>query len=237
MGSEESSRGQNSHPVLTEGIGKRISEVSGWMGGKKGLADLVGLSEAQMHRIISGGSQPKAETAAAIAKQSGVSLEWLLTGREVGSVEESGGVHGLAQQEWVALIPVYDRPVSGDDGHFMNQEQCLGEFGFPKDWLSKKGLYGRDLVLVTASGDSMEPLIGDGDLLLVDMGQRDASREGVFVVRFDDHLAAKRLQPDFIGGIYIKSENPSYETIHLGAEKRQSLDVIGRVVWAGIEFD
>lgn len=67
-------------PLLTHGMGTRISEASRLVGGKKKLSELISLSEPQLHRIISGKNQPKAETVAEIAKVTGVSLAWLITG-------------------------------------------------------------------------------------------------------------------------------------------------------------
>ena len=48
--------------------------------------------------------------------------------------------------------------------------------------------------LMTVMGDSMEPTLFDGDLVLVDLSRKDLAQEGIFAVRIYDGLAVKRLQ-------------------------------------------
>ena len=48
--------------------------------------------------------------------------------------------------------------------------------------------------MITARGESMEPLIHDGDALFVDTGDRRlSSRPGLFVLRLDGALLVKRV--------------------------------------------
>lgn len=68
-------------PILTEGIGTRISAAAKAIGGKRRLADALSISEGQLHRIIGGDNQAKVETIAEIAAATGVSLEWLAIGK------------------------------------------------------------------------------------------------------------------------------------------------------------
>lgn len=75
-------------PILTNGIGTRISEAAQAVGGKRGLAELISLSEAQLHRVIAGTSQAKVEAIAEIAAATGYSIEWLATG---GGPRRKGG--------------------------------------------------------------------------------------------------------------------------------------------------
>lgn len=79
----ESERGkpnQNSVPIRTSGIGTRIREASSTVGGIKALSQMIRLSEAQLHRVVSGKNQPKVEDVAEIADVTGYSLAWLATG-------------------------------------------------------------------------------------------------------------------------------------------------------------
>ncbi|PCJ38937.1 MAG: hypothetical protein COA81_11615 [Alphaproteobacteria bacterium] len=101
-----------------------------------------------------------------------------------------------------------------------------------------------------AEGDSMEPTIRDGETLLLDMfsykeknGNRFTinmglapgkliPREGIYVVRLDDHLIVKRLQLDMSGGLIVKSDNPAYDKIHIREKDLNNIKVVGRVIWA-----
>ena len=75
-----SSKISDQFSAFTDGVGTRINEAAKIAGGKKKLAEMAGLSESQLHRIVSGESQAKVEPLAAIARGLGISLEWLATG-------------------------------------------------------------------------------------------------------------------------------------------------------------
>ena len=80
MSTDNSNQSQRRVPFLTKGIGSRINKLSRMVGGKKKLAEMAGLSESQLHRIISGESQAKIEPLAAMARGAGVLLDWLAFG-------------------------------------------------------------------------------------------------------------------------------------------------------------
>lgn len=90
-----------------------------------------------------------------------------------------------------------------------------------------------DLALVRVDGDSMLPTLADGDDVLVD--HRDGAarlRDGIYVLRIDDHLLVKRVarapQP---GRIMIRSDNPAFADWPDCAI--DEIAVVGRVIWAG----
>ena len=77
-------------------------------------------------------------------------------------------------------------------------------------------LAGRDparLSLLPARGDSMLPLIHDGDMMLVDETDRQpGARGGVYVVRLDGVLVVKRVSVR-AGQATVASDNPDYPPI------------------------
>jgi phage repressor protein C with HTH and peptisase S24 domain len=94
------------------------------------------------------------------------------------------------------------------------------------------------LSLIRAAGDSMEPLIRSGALLLVDETARDPrsspkpenlwDHTDVYIFLEGDELRVKRLHVDRRGGTIALSENPSYGPEIL---RRQDFKVLGRVIW------
>ena len=78
-------------------------------------------------------------------------------------------------------------------------------------------------------GDSMDPLLRDGDEILVDRTPRPF-REGVHVARLGEALLVKRIQAVPPGRLLLISENPAYGPIEMSAS---DVDVVGRVVWKG----
>ena len=82
--------------------------------------------------------------------------------------------------------------------------------------------------MIRVEGDSMEPLLADGDEILVDRDRRDVrARSGIFVIRVDGALMVKRLRPA-LGGLDVISENPAYPARLC---RHGDIEVIGRVAW------
>lgn len=80
--------------------------------------------------------------------------------------------------------------------------------------------------IIRARGDSMEPGLRHGDLLVVDTGRRSPDTRGaVFVIRIDDALLVKRVRRGADGPV-AASDNPLAPPLPAGR-----IEVIGQVVW------
>ncbi|MEX0732883.1 MAG: helix-turn-helix transcriptional regulator [Aquisalimonadaceae bacterium] len=135
--------------------------------------------------------------------------------------------------EEYALIPRYDVQVSTGHGALVDAEEELNRMAFRRDWLRREGLEPNHLVLVGSKGDSMEPTLGEGDLLLVDTSHSSVKDDSIYVLRVDHDVIAKRLQRDWTGGIWVRSDNPQYKDQHIDSDDADQLQVVGRVVWIG----
>ncbi len=204
------------------------------------FARKAGVSDASIRDYLRGKSFPSLDRLDAIAAAVGVSPAWLATGE--GPMRPGEGIkeEKFSEDEF-ALVPLLNVEVSAGYGAVVEEERVVCKLAFRKDWLAEEGLLGRHLTVVTARGDSMEPNIREGDVLLVDTwitpdGRRlQPSRlaDGIYIIRMDGELIVKRLQADFQGGVFIRSDNPAYEKIHVPAERIKDLDVVGKVVWFG----
>ena len=96
-------------------------------------------------------------------------------------------------------------------------------------WLREQGFDAAMLSAIRVSGDSMEPLLRDGDEILVDCTPRPL-RDGIHVVRVDGTLLVKRVQTGIPGRVMLESENTAYRPVALAPAE---VEVIGRVVWKG----
>ena len=91
------------------------------------------------------------------------------------------------------------------------------------------GLTPGSLAALNVAGDSMEPVLHDGDEILVDTRQQPF-RDGIHVVRLDDTLLVKRVASQGGGRFSLLSQNLSYPPVAVdGAD----LTIVGRVVWKG----
>ena len=119
-------------------------------------------------------------------------------------------------------------------GEEEGEEGEEGHFAFDERWLRKMAPSGpSNLSIIRVSGDSMAPTLADGDDILVDRGDGvDRLRDGIYVLRRDENLSVKRLALNPAGRrVSIKSDNPAYRDFV--DVKLDTVNVIGRVVWAG----
>lgn len=130
-----------------------------------------------------------------------------------------------------------DVRASAGAGALAEGEYALPPLGFDSAWL-KRICRGRDedLSVIEVVGDSMAPTLNDGDDILVDCAAaNERIREGIYVMRRDGELMVKRLSTNPAdGSLTIASDNPAYST-WTGC-RPGSVDVIGRVLWAGRKF-
>lgn len=132
-----------------------------------------------------------------------------------------------------ALIPGYNVEVSAGAGAFPVSEQPSRRLAFRHKWLRYKGLSEKDLVLVFARGDSMEPTISDNNTLMIDTSQQELSDGAIYVIRVNSHLVVKRVQTLLNRDIMLISDNTAYHPETLKPEQLSDLRVIGKVVWIG----
>ena len=70
----------------------------------------------------------------------------------------------------------------------------MDHLAFKTDWIIKDiGADPNRLILINAVGDSMEPTVKEGDLLLIDHRQNQVVEDAIYVLRLNDRLIAKRL--------------------------------------------
>ena len=81
--------------------------------------------------------------------------------------------------------------------------------------------------LIKATGDSMTPLIQDGDYVFVDISNPNISSDGVYVLRLPTGLSIKRIQNGLTGDVIVRSDNPAYEPL---TAKLGDIKILGRVV-------
>lgn len=75
----------------------------------------------------------------------------------------------------------------------------------------------QNLICIKASGDSMQPLIYEDDILLVNTARTDFHNGGIFLLTINTDWYVKRLRLRVTGELDIISENSKYpiETVHI----------------------
>lgn len=87
-----------------------------------------------------------------------------------------------------------------------------------------------NLKVFKAQGDSMETLIEDGDLLLVDIGRTDIYNAGIYVFSVDSEWRVKRFRLRLDKVLEIISDNPKYDIELIMPDNNINLKVRGKVI-------
>jgi hypothetical protein len=197
------------------------------------LSSLLGRNASYLQQFVRKGSPRKLEEndRRTLARFLGVDEAEL--GAPMAAIVPAGLAAGLpaarrSLADWLD-IPRLGLGASAGPGALAAEEQPVGQLRFSARWLKQNGLEAGQLSVIAVEGDSMEPTLRDGDEILVDRSPRPL-RAGIHVIRLDDVLLVKRLEPGPAGCVTVISDNAAYgRSERAGGE----VEVLGRVVWKG----
>ncbi|WP_447077714.1 helix-turn-helix domain-containing protein [Shewanella algae] len=129
-----------------------------------------------------------------------------------------------------ALIPGYRIQVSAGNGS-LNPDQLepVRHLAFRRKWLTYRGFNEKDLAVVWAKGDSMEPTINNNDTLVVHLGRNKPADGHIYIFRNGDELFVKRYQ-SMLGTWRLISDNAFYSPLDIAKQDQHQFEVVGQVV-------
>ncbi|HCH3753729.1 TPA: helix-turn-helix transcriptional regulator [Vibrio parahaemolyticus] len=197
----------------------------------RAFAQKCGHSESGLRKYLSGETYPPLDKLTSIAQAADVSIEWLINGSD-NTVRDVVGTYAVSKTAFdeFALIPGYRVQVSAGHGSFPPENlEPTRHLAFRRKWLKFRGFNEKDLAIVWAKGDSMEPTIHNNDTLVVHLGRNKPSDGHIYIFRNGDELFVKRYQ-SALGSWRLISDNPMYETISIPKEEQHQFEVVGQVV-------
>lgn len=206
------------------------------------VASRAEIGEASVRQYLAG-SVPGADKAVALAKATNTNLNWLLT--NTGPMRPTDMIAdprvplpmGFDEGDDVrdfTLVPRFGVSASAGYGLVALAEEITERLAFKTDWLRDMGLSPALVGLVTCSGDSQDPIIKDGALMLVDLRPDQMIRSGNFyIVVLDGDVLVKLVNRRVDGTIELISHNPAYPKEIIDSQQLDKLTIPGRVVWAG----
>lgn len=187
------------------------------------LSRLLGRNSAYVQQFITRGTPKRLAEA-----------DRRILARYFGVPEQMLGGPEEAIESSHVVIPQLDVGASAGAGAFDGEERPVSHVAFDPKWLRRIGAgNGKTLSIIRVEGDSMAPVLADGDEILVDAGDGvERLRDGIYVLRRDDSLMVKRVALDPSGKkLAIRSDNPAYPTwpdCDISA-----IRIVGRVIWCG----
>lgn len=196
--------------------------------GTESLLQQLGKSSKQIARYFEGADFPFSFLQA-LSVASGIPLGWF-----AGEAIIPEGPEGRA------VVPRYSVKASAGNGALVVSEDVSEYFSVGRDWLRRNlprwAPPNAAIGILEGSGDSMEPTIQDGDLLMIVLEPtwEAIQRGGIFVLSVDGHLLLKRLQVLLNGDLQIISDNKHYaaETVRQDQLEHRVI-VHGQVFFVG----
>lgn len=138
-----------------------------------------------------------------------------------------------------ATVARHDASASAGGGFVNFDEAPIDHLAFSKTWLTQNGIQPGASVLINARGQSMEPSIYDGDLVMIDRRKREVRNGRIYVYNDPAYgTRVKRLEVVPGHAIIVRSDNPDQKEFppeyHTGdAMNAIAQNIIGEVVWSG----
>ncbi len=187
-----------------------------------GLSEMIGRNSSYLQQFIRKGSPRKLEE----DDRRKLAQFFAVAELELGGGEGNSYAAVPPRGDWVE-VPRLPLGAAAGAGALTGEEVPFDAFRFSRRWLREQGLGGAQLSAIRVQGDSMEPLLHDGDEILVDRAQR-VLRDGVHVIRLGDALMVKRLAAAGPGRATLLSQNYAYPPVEVALDE---LEIVGRVVW------
>lgn len=203
------------------------------------LVAACGVKAASVSDWLSGKTKSlKAVTAQRAAAFLGVSLLWLTEGRGPVWVKDAGRVATPQPMEpgpeFVAVRRARLKLQAGASGYaieYLNGDSL--PIFFRADWFAQKGCKPDRCVALRVAGQSMEPNMYEGDIVIIDL---DATRpiDGVpFAANYEGEAVIKRLRRD-AGEWWLSSDNPD-KSRYRDKKCTEDVTIIGQVIYRQTE--
>jgi len=121
---------------------------------------------------------------------------------------------------------------AGAGESFETSDEVAGWYAFRGDFLRRIGANPEKCVTMFVSGDSMEPLIRDGDMILIDQAEADPKDGLIYLVNLSGALMVKRLFR-LPSGWRLHSDNDKYGHLDILGDELSAFKIFGRVRWFG----
>lgn len=224
-----------SYTIAAMSMGDRINErLEALDLSQAELARRVKVSQPTINALIRGGAAGSKHLHK-IAAELETSPAWLAGETDDPSpiAPRTSAIEALTEELDLAVIPQFDIGLAMGAGTTMAERyEQTGIVPFARGWLRSlmRGSF-QELFVARGDGDSMEPTLKDGDIVLIDAAQQTIrAQDRIWAVVYGDLGMIKRIRRTPSGSYLLLSDNPTVPPVECFDGE---MNVIGRVVWIG----
>ncbi len=189
------------------------------------LAEKIGVEQGTISNMKRGARDIKGEYLEKISEAFGITLSEFFT-------------MGAAELPDTVFIPLLKARPRGGTGGLEVEPDIKNMYAFHRSFIERKGGTGDSMKLFHVMGDSMEPTLKSGDMVMINQSQREVVNGNIYLLRFEGDLMIKRLIKKPGGVFTIKSDN---EVIHppidiSPTDESLDIEIFGRMVWSCREY-
>jgi phage repressor protein C with HTH and peptisase S24 domain len=207
--------------------------------GQTGLVKASGASKSVVNQWLTGKIKSMdIRYALNIERELGFSHIWLMTGEgdphqaPLHGVRNAMPVRAAANDDadFVQIQMVKLRLSAGITGFRTEPEQRDGgTLGLRRSWIERHQLRPEHLIAIVVKGESMEPSLYDGDIVVINTLDTRPVDGAVYAFNYEGEAVVKRLTRD-AGQWWLSSDNPDQRKFYRKQCKGTECLVIGRVV-------
>lgn len=200
------------------------------------VAEAVNISQPAYQALESGKNQ-KSAFLPLIAQVLGVDPYWLTTGKSPDSFNQSDVLDPVTVNEgnenqfvWIEVVEANFSCGEGESIEF-HFDAINGKIPFPPSFLKDKNVTEQTMKIIKAKGDSMADFIKDGDLVGINLSQRNIIDGEIYAVYLAGEGMIKQIFKEADGSLILHSLNEKYPDKVVTEENGKNFKVMGRQIW------
>jgi transcriptional regulator with XRE-family HTH domain len=201
---------------------ERLHQLVQLAGNASTLAKRAGISHSGLSRYLAGG-EPSRKVLVALADATNTSVSWLASG--AGKMQ----LHDQDQDSTLRVLPFISMEAGSEVATTHPQTDFTAQ-AFCFKWLNKNGLDFSQLCVLEVRGESMEPTLRAGSIVLLDVSQKTIEDDHIYLIRDSGISLIRRLQLEIGGNVRVLADNPKHREFQIHMDQ---LDILGRLVWCG----
>lgn len=196
------------------------------------LAKALNISPSTISMIEAGKRRVGRKIISSLQRRLCVNPTWLATGQGTMFLGDKPLDASNEVPEGFVSIPLYDVHAAAGSGSIIETEHVKTMMSFSRSVLEELNVPPKSLACLYVSGDSMEPTIRAGELVVIDTSDTTFTFDGgVYILRIDSTLLIKRLIRKSAEEIEVVSDNKERGSFKISTKEIDgNYAIVGRVV-------